>query len=402
MVLSGRETQALTGGRETTANDLARRVVLVALGMTFFALAALMWPSQASAQIEACSSTNPDGCRPLCIEGYDPGYGNMPESTTPSYTLTTASSGGTGTFHVTAWNSWQGEFYNPVKGSQECASDNGGGTWKVKRKCTFHCEHRHFWITDTSTGIVVGMPQPSLARITATPDSGFHLGWTVESGCVPPTDISVPRDRCAQIKMEQDRTVTALFGVTDDSVAPTLATFERTSVQRNRVTFTITDPSEDETWLGGYDVAVNGVLRTRVRADAPTFTVANLLCKTQYTFQLRAFDAANETSSNIVNATTSACPKVPPNGYFHVKPPRRTKQKSAFFHWGAKRGGVELGPRAFKSRCKVDKRRWTKCSAVNGKTVRKLKPGWHTFRVKVGDAQGWDRTPAICRWQVRR
>ena len=86
-----------------------------------------------------------------------------------------------------------------------------------------------------------------------------------------------------------------------------------------------------------------------------------------------------------------------------MKPPRTTKKRSAFFHWGARRGGVDLPQRSFKSKCKLDKKRWVKCSAVTGKTVRKLKPGrWHTFRVRVGDAQGWDQTPAVWRWRVRR
>ena len=147
---------------------------------------------------------------------------------------------------------------------------------------------------------------------------------------------------------------------------------------------------------------MNDVLRSRVGPDATSFSVGSLLCNTLYRIRLVAFDSKNETPSNEVSAKTNACVKVPPNGYFHVKPARRTRDKTAFFHWGAKRNGVELRPRNFKSRCKVDRRKWTRCSAVTGKTVRRLKPGWHTFRVKVGDAQGWDRTPAVWRWRVRR
>ena len=391
MVLSAGERRRLTG-RETTANDLARRVVLVVLVLTFFALAALMWPSQASAQI-ACE---PPGCRPLCESGFDADS----NQTVPLYTLTAGRTGaGDGTFAVTALNPYAGATYNsPANKDRECAKDGDmNEIWDVEHWCTFHCEHRHYFVQPG------GLPQPATAWITATADGSSHfLGWTnLAEGCVPPASLAHGRDVCVQ-KMDQNRTATAEFGTAADATPPTAPTIARTATQRNTVTFAVTTASTDETWLGGYEVYVNNVLRTRVRPDATTFTIANLLCNTDYAFRIDAFDSEAVTSSNVVNATTNSCPKVAPNAVFHVKPPRRTRQKTAFFHWGARRGGVDLPQHAFKSRCKVDKRRWTKCSAVSGETVRRLKPGWHTFRVKVGDAQGWDRTPAIWRWQVRR
>jgi len=389
----------LTGGRETTANDLARRVVLVALGMTLFALAALMWPSQAAAQTSLCAAP---GCRPLCVAGVD----EAADEDIPLWALTLAKTGsGDGTFAVTAENPYAGASYNsPENKVRECATKRSGeDVWDVKHWCTFHCEHRHYFVTPG------GRPQPATAWVTATAEAGsFFLSWTaVDVACRPPAALSRSKLTCVQTMDDKDRTVTADFGESPDATPPSAPTIARTGTNKNSVTFAITTVSTDETWLGGYEIFVAPqtdprVLRTRVGPGATTFTVANLLCSTDYTFHVEAYDSASSTPSNVVNAKTSTCPKVAPNAVFHVKPARRTRQKSAFFHWGARRGGVDLPQHAFKSRCKVDKRRWTKCSAVNGKTVRKLKPGWHTFRVKVGDAQGWDRTPAICRWQVRR
>jgi hypothetical protein len=45
-----------------------------------------------------------------------------------------------------------------------------------------------------------------------------------------------------------------------------------------------------------------------------------------------AFDSANVTSSNTIVVKTGKCAKVPPNTVIHVRPPRTTRQKSAYFH----------------------------------------------------------------------
>ncbi len=377
--------------RATPAHDLARRLLLVALGLTFFALAALMWPSQASAQI-AC---DPPGCRPLCVAGVDTAAGDN----IPLYTLTADRAGaGGGELSVTALNPYAGASYNsPANKDRECAkNEDENDVWDVKHWCTFHCEHRHYFVDPG------GRPQPATAWVTATPDpTSFFLGWTPGSSCAPPAALTRSKLACVQL-MNANKTVTAEFGTSADGTPPSAPVIEKTATQKNTVTFAITTAATDETWLGGYEVYVDGALRTRIRPDATTFTIQNLLCNTASTFRIDAYDAASATASNVVGATTGACPKVAPNGVFHVKPARRTKKKSAFFHWGARRGGVDLPQRSFKSKCRLDKRKWVKCSAVNGKTVRKLKPGWHTFRVRVGDAQGWDQTPAVWRWRVRR
>ena len=366
--------------------------MLVVLGLTFFALAALFFPAQADAQT-FCAAP---GCRPLCVAGEDQAAGEN----IPLHALTVAKIGaGDGTFVVTALNPYKGASYNtPENKIRECATKRPGeDVWDVKHWCTFHCEHRHYFVTPG------GRPQPATAWTTATADgTSFFLGWTADSSCVPPAALIRHRLACVQV-MNQPKTITADFAASPDTTQPSAPVIEPTGVKRNTVTFAITTPAADE-WLYGYEVHVNDELRTRVRADATTFTIANLLCSTSYAFQVKAYDSApeNDAPSNVVNAKTNACPKVPPNGVFHLKPPRRTKQKSAFFHWGARRGGVDLPQGSIKSKCRLDKRKWVTCSAVQGKTVRKLKPRWHTFRVRVGDAQGWDQTPAVWRWRVRR
>ncbi len=89
-----------------------------------------------------------------------------------------------------------------------------------------------------------------------------------------------------------------------------------------------------------------------------------------------------------------------PNTVLLSKPPKSTKSKSATFYWGAKTGTNPV-KNPSKSQCKFDKARsWTTCRP--GKTYKKLKPGTHTFRVRVGNANGWDATPAVYSWKVRK
>lgn len=369
-------------------DERGRRLLLVTLGMGFFVLALLAWPSQARAQTQC----DQPGCRPLCVSGEDAAA----KENIPLYTLTAAKQGD-GEFAVTARNPYAGASYNsPANKERECATRQGDtDVWDVKHFCTFHCEHRHYFVNPG------GRPQPATARVTPTATVGsFFLGWTPESNCSPPASTSFHRNVCA-ILVNDHKTVTADFGLGEDTQAPTAPAIAVTARQAFKVSFSLT-PATDDRWLGGYEVFLDDVLRTRVGPAATAFTIANLFCQKAYSFRVDAFDSSNETGSNVVNATTTKCPKVPPNGVFHVKPAKRTKAKQAFFHWGARRGGADLPQRSFKSKCRVDKKRWHRCSSVNGKTVRKLKPGWHTFRVRVGDAQGWDKTPAVWRWRVRR
>jgi hypothetical protein len=102
------------------------------------------------------------------------------------------------------------------------------------------------------------------------------------------------------------------------------------------------------------------------------------------------------------NLTTPGPPPPPPpplNTQLLKKPPKSTKSRTAVFYWVAKRGSTFVS--SFKSQCRLDKAKsWTACRS--GKSYRKLKPGAHTFRVRVGNAaSGWDPTPAAYRWKIK-
>ncbi len=95
------------------------------------------------------------------------------------------------------------------------------------------------------------------------------------------------------------------------------------------------------------------------------------------------------------------CPKPPPPGtQLHIWPPKVTRQKTAFFHWGVLwKSGQQRGKVSYQ--CKFDnQKRWRQCSP--GKTYKRIKPGKHTFRVRAGSTGGWDKTPATWRWTVKR
>ena len=82
------------------------------------------------------------------------------------------------------------------------------------------------------------------------------------------------------------------------------------------------------------------------------------------------------------------------------KPPKTTKSKTATFYWGAKTGTNPV-KNPSKSQCKFDKAKsWTTCKP--GKTYSKLKPGTHTFRVRVGNTHGFDKTPVAYSWKVKK
>lgn len=82
------------------------------------------------------------------------------------------------------------------------------------------------------------------------------------------------------------------------------------------------------------------------------------------------------------------------------KPPKSTKGKTAIFYWGAKNKSNKF-VKTYKSQCKLDKAKsWTTCKP--GKTYKKLKPGTHTFHVRVGNADGWDKTPVSYSWKVKK
>jgi Fibronectin type III domain len=254
--------------------------------------------------------------------------------------------------------------------------------WRVETVCEFHCDHNHI------------APYPWWVQLVASPDPGLSfVRW--DAPCEP--IIQVPRQSCV-VKMDVDHNVTAHFSATPDTSPPAAFSASASSSTSYTVTLNWT-PSIDDQWLGGYEVVHSGSVRmARLRPTTTTYRAENLNCERTYTFRIEAYDTVNTTASNEVQARTGACVRARPvpNTVIHVKPPRSTRRKTAFFHFGSS------GPlRATKFQCKLDRRAWRACSASRGVTYRRLKRGYHTFLVRAGNANGFDRTPARWRWRVR-
>jgi hypothetical protein len=341
-----------------------------------------------------CPPPGHASCRPICEV----------DAQHPAGILTATIVGGSGMLQAEAKNPYKGASDNASKGPDECATAgmNAGPTtwdWTVKRWCGFHCEHWHTLVNPDTLG--GGTPYPATAFVkVASVDAGSHfVGWE-PGACTPPTKPSDPRVWCA-VFMSGDKSVQANLSATADATAPTAPTIAKGAVKRYSIQITWPTSglgaASDETWFGGYEILRNGSPYARRGPTAPGFTATSLLCNMSYTWQVRVFDSANEALSNELTIKTGKCAKVPPNTVIHVRPPRTTRQRSAYFHWGAVRRGQELTH--FKSQCKIGKKRWKKC--FPGKTYRNLKPGYRTVRIRVGDSQGWDRTPAKIRWLVK-
>ena len=255
---------------------------------------------------------------------------------------------------------------------------------QVQSVCELHCGvHRH------------SPPFPWTVRLTATPALGTSfVGW--RGPCNPLMDVD--RRDCV-VEMSDARAVTAHFGA-PDTTQPTTPGLTVNALGSYNLELAWT-PSSDE-WLAGYDVLLNGALRTRVAAAAKMRLLVS--CNTSYSVQVVAFDfSGNEAKSAPVSARTGECastgsPSIGPrpNTVLHVKPQRTTRSRTAFFHFGT-RGEVK----ATRYQCKLDRGRWARCNASTGKRYRNLKKGYHTFRVRAGNPVGFDLTPAKWRWRIR-
>ena len=263
---------------------------------------------------------------------------------------------------------------------------------RVQTVCEFHCAHNH----TAPFGWTVQL-WPTGAN------AANFLGWP-GTGCLPVKEV--PQSYCV-VKMPPtgEQSAQAKFGAAPDSSPPSAPSASVSGVGSYAMTVSWTASTEDN-WLGGYDI-YNGAIRLlRVTPGTTSVRLEALSCQTQYNIQVAAFDARQETRSNPVPATTGACignsDTRAPNTVWHVKPPKVTRSRTASFHWGANE------PARF--RCKLDRQRWTKCRATGdpyvrsmGKTYRRLKPGYHTLRVRGIDRAGnVEATPAVYRWRIRR
>jgi hypothetical protein len=208
--------------------------------------------------------------------------------------------------------------------------------------------------------------------------------------------------------MDADKTVEGTFSDTEDTTAPTGAPVV-SKVAAKPYQITIGWTASADAWLAGYEILrdspTNATLTVRGRRGASAtrqFTATGLLCNAPYRFRVDAFDGSGNglTGANELLIRTAKCPPPPKlNTVMHVRPPKSTTGRTAYFHWGAKRLGKEVV--RFKSQCRLDKQKvWKKCAP--GKTYTRLKPGRHVFRVRAGDSAGWDPTPFVYTWTIRR
>jgi hypothetical protein len=278
-------------------------------------------------------------------------------------------------------------------GAQECLNPMGATcpptcspqAWAVSTVCELHCWHNHT------------PPFPWWVRLAPQPQPGnWFLGWT--ANCT--WDKTVDRSWCV-VHMQTDQNVTAHFGTAPDTQPPAAPSVSAQPVGPFSVNVSWT-PSSDA-WLAGYDVYHGSTHVDRVGRGTTSYKIENLRCETAYSFRVEAFDSSgNGGSSAPVSARTGACTASGPRGtvpntIIHVKPPRVTRSRTAFFHFGIRAGSVP----ATRYQCKLDRGRWVRCSARLGKRYRNLRRGYHTFRVRAGNANGFDGTPATWRWRIR-
>jgi hypothetical protein len=350
---------------------MKRFLVLLALaGAVLFVL-----PSTASAQIPAESWGN-DRCDNQSGPNSDGPFFAADPFNDISLTV-----GGAGT--VSGWMHGTGaqECLSPPPPTAVCSTQC---TWRVQTVCEFHCYHNH------------NAPYPWWVRLEPAPQAGaFFLGWTANCSW----SKAIARNLCV-VHMTSDHGVTAHFGAAPDTQPPTPPSVSGQPVGPYSVNLSWTQSSDQ--WLAGYDVYQGSTHVDRVGRGTTSYKVENLQCRSTYSFQVVAFDSSGlEGRSAPVSATTGACIGEGPSGsvpntIIHVKPPRSTRSRTAFFHFGA-RGTIA----ATRFQCKLDRGRWRSCSGRTGIRYRRLRRGYHTFYVRAGNANGFDPTPARWRWRIR-
>ena len=249
----------------------------------------------------------------------------------------------------------------------------------VRTVCEFHCQHDHI------------APYPW--TVALAPTAGTLVGW---SGQCQPVKAA-PRQHCI-VKMDADQFVTAHFGGAPDAQPPSAPSV---TAMPEPYKVNLSWSASSDQWLAGYVIFRDNTLVGRVSHSTTRYT-ESLMCQRTYSFRVEAFDwSGNATSSAPVSATTGRCTTggggaARPNTIIHVKPPRATRSRQAFFHFGT-RGSVP----ATRYQCKLDRGRWRACSGVRGKQYRNLRKGYHTFYVRAGNRAGFDTSPARHRWRVR-
>ena len=275
----------------------------------------------------------------------------------------------------------QGSMSNPDRCSSTTCE------FEVQTVCETHCgEHKH------------SPPFRWSVKLTATPSVGWaFVGW--RGACIPVREV--PRRDCVVQMAAERRAATAVFAAAPDTTPPALS--PNVSVRAlGSYNIEVSWTAASDPWLAGYDILLDGALHTRTRDAQPKRLIVK--CDTAYTVQVAAFDySGNETRTQTGTARTDSCPASAggstaprPETAIHIQPRRVTKSRTAFFHFGT-RGEIKA-TRGYQ--CKLNTGRWVRCNGTTGKRYRALRKGLHTFRVRAGNADGWDPTPAKWTWRI--
>ncbi len=350
------------------SREKVRRLLAVA---PVVVIAFLGWTNGASAQI-APQSNGQDECREWSKIGTEQGTFRAVPWQRPLVVVNDSSGPvAAGMWGTRAEECFNGQRQFPCAASSTCQAI-------ISTVCEYHCQHNHtppyeWWVE----------LRPTLA-------SSF-IAW--QGDCLPIRDA--PRTSCI-VRMTEDRSVRAVAG--SDTAAPTQPS--SVAVAPSGYSATVSWSASTDDHLAGYDVRLDGAVAARTTPSRTSAVIAALACGTPYTLVVEAYDwRGNAAASDSVSFRTTACrTSAPPrpNTVIHVKPPKVTRSRTAFFHYGWT-GTVK----ATKYQCKRDKGRWVACSGSKGKTYRRLKKGYHTFYVRAGNAAGFDRTPAKYRWRIR-
>ena len=359
--------EGVSGMRETASVGQRKSLAVLAFGLVCaFLLAA---PPDARAQFAPESWGQNDYCAVMGPKG---------RAAPDPISMLVVNSGG-GTVQPRMWGT-HAPCISPPGSAEGTPCTGAGCSYQVMTVCEFHCGHDHT------------PPFPWTVELRPVQAGSYFLDW--QGNCNGVKDS--PRTSCI-VRMTNDQAATAIFGPAPDSVPPTAPSLQATPSSYS-VALTWS-PSSDQ-YLLGYEILRDGAPIARVPENVTSFQVENLFCASSHSFQVKAYDSVHEAASAVRSIRTGACRATAaprPNTVIHVKPPKSTRSRTAFFHFGT-RGSIA----AKKYQCKLDRGRWRSCSGRLGKRYRGLKPGRHTFRVRAGNANGFDRTPAAYTWRIRR
>ncbi|WP_353571581.1 LamG-like jellyroll fold domain-containing protein, partial [Candidatus Albibeggiatoa sp. nov. BB20] len=134
------------------------------------------------------------------------------------------------------------------------------------------------------------------ADSTTFSDSGFECSQSYDYAVAAVTDTGV--SEAATITVEAEACASA-------PIAP--SQLNASAITYATISLTWSDNSDDET---KFNISRNGSLAKEVTENSESATIRDLECETTYSFQVTAFNAEGQASSETITATTDTCPLV--------------------------------------------------------------------------------------------